>query len=246
MDAVTNENFYLDFDEGSGELSAEVEAGSYTPEKLADAVANAMNTVGSQAYDVTFDRVERRFTIQATANFDLLITTGTHVGVDVFELIGFTGADQTGDNAYTGALTGNQYTPQFLLQDYVDQEDLRKSIQPSVNKSASGVVEVVRFGIEKFFELNIKFITDIAQGNGSVIETNLSGIADARAFMRFLTTKAEVEFMPDRGDRNTFYTVFLESTEEERDGTGYRLKELYTKDLPYYYETGKLVFRLVE
>jgi hypothetical protein len=246
INGVSSDNFYLDFDEGSGELSAEVESGNYTMAELASQVEAALNSAGTQAYSVTFNRQARSFTIAAPGNFDLLITTGTHVGVDVFSLIGFTGADLTGADSYTGVAAGRAYLPQFRLQSYVDQDDLRKSIQPSVNKSASGIIEVVRFGIEKFYEFNIMFITDIEQGNLSLIETNLSGVSDARDFLRFITTKSEFEFMPDRDNRNNFYTVLLESTDEASDGTGYRLKELYTKNLPYYYETGKLVFRVME
>jgi len=246
IEPITNENFYLDFNEGAGAIFAEIESGHYSHQDLAVAIAAAMNEVGTQAYAVVFNRVDRSFTISATGNFSLLITTGIHAGADVYSLIGFTGADLTGDDNYTGGVAGGEYRPQFKLQEYVDQEDLQKAVQAVVNKSASGVIETVSFGIEKFFEFNIQFITDISQGNGSVIETNLTGVNSARLFMRFITTKKQIEFMPDRNNRTVFDSIILESTEEESNGTGYRLKELYTKNLPYYFETGKLVFRLVE
>lgn len=246
IESVTNENFYLDFDEGSGELSAEVNSGHYTQTELAEVIAEAMNSVGTQAYTVTFNRTDRSYTISAPGNFSLLITTGTHAGVDVFSLIGFSGADLAGGDTYTGLTSGIEYKPQFKLQEYVDQDDLQKAVQASVNKSASGIIETVTFGIEKFFEFNIQFITNIDQGAGSVVETNLNGLLDARLFMRFIVSKRNIEFMPERSDRGVFYTISLESTEESGDGVGYRLKELYTKNLPFYFETGKLVFRLVE
>lgn len=246
IESVTNENFYLDFNEGSGELSAEINSGHYTHTGLADVIAEAMNAVGTQAYTVTFNRSSRTFTISASANFSLLTTSGTHAGADIFSLIGFTGADKTGANTYTGTASGSEYKPQFKLQEYVDPEDLQKAVQASVNKSASGITETVTFGIEKFFEFNIQFITNIDQGAGSVVETNLTGLNDARLFMRFIVSKRDIEFMPDRDDRDLFYTISLESTEESSEGVGYRLKELYTKNLPYYFETGKLVFGLVE
>jgi hypothetical protein len=246
IESVTNENFYLDFNEGSGQLSAEIESGHYTHTALALAIQEAMNAVGTQAYAVAFNRTTRAYTISSVANFSLLLTTGTHAGSDIYSLIGFTGANRTGANTYTGSAAGSEYKPQFKLQDYVDIEDLQKAVQASVNKSASGLVETVTFGTEKFFEFNIPFITDIEQGSGSVVETNLTGVTDARLFMRFITSKRELEFMPDRNLRASFFTVLLESTEESSDGVGYRLKELYTKNLPYYYESGKLVFRLVE
>jgi len=247
IDAINDTNFYLDFDEGIGELSAEVSTGCFTPTDLSIQVESALNEVGGQSYSVVFDRQTRLYTISATSNFDLLVATGTHLGSDIFNLLGFTGGDLTGSNSYTSdTAVGFTYEPQFKLQDYVDIEDLQKSINATVNRSAAGQVEVVRFGIEKFFEFNIRFCTDIDQGVGGPISTNLSGVDDVRRFMRFCTSKSELEFMPDKKDRNTFYKILLESTEEDSKGTGYRLKELYSSNLPGYYDTGKLVFRLVE
>ena len=246
IDEVTTQNFYLDFDEGAGELSAEVDSGSYTPTELALAVESALNDTGLLTYEVTFNRADRSYTIEADGNFSLLIDTGSHVGNDIFPLTGFIGADLTGLATYAGAAAASQYLPQFRLQDYVSPEDLQKAISPSVNKSASGDIEVVRFGVEKFYEFNIMFITNIDQGVGGPIRTNLSGEEAARLFLRFCTTKNKLEIMPDEKNLGDYHTILLESTEEDSKGTGYRLKELYAKGLPGYFETGKLVFRLVE
>lgn len=245
--SVDEGNFYLNFNEGSGELTAEIETGSYTPTDLAESIEAALNDEGTNTYTVVFNRSTRTFTISADANFSLLITSGSNVGSDIFSLIGFTGADLSGDDTYTGNLpAASQYEPQFKFQSYVDQEDLQKAVSASVNKSASGTVEVVKFGTEKFYELNIMFITDINQGVEGPIKTNLSGVSAARNFLRFCIEKHELELMLDIDNKNDFVKVLLESTEEERDGTGYRLKELYSKGLPGYFETGKMVFRLVE
>ena len=246
IESVDESSFYLDFDEGGPEIFAEVGSGHYTHSDLALAIQNAMNSVGGQSYSVIFNRDERTFTISASSNFSLLISSGTHVGANVFSLLGFTGPDLTGSNSYTGEQAGIEYLPQFKIQDWVDQEDLQKAAYASKNKSANGIVETVTFGIEKFFEMNILFITDIEQGAGSLIETSVNGVSKARNFLRFITSQREIEFMPDRNNKSIFYKLILESTEESSDGTGYRLKELYTKNLPYYFETGKLVFRLVE
>lgn len=246
-ESIDTINLWLDFDEGSGEISAQVDPGSYTPTDLASAVEDALNdSLGVNTYTVTFNRTDRTFTISSTVAFDLLITSGTHAGTDVFSILGFTGADLTGASTYTGAEAVTEYRPQFYLQDYVDQEDLRKSVQATVNKSASGIIEVVKFGTEKFFEFNIRMITDIDQGVHTWVENNATGVSDARLFMRFITDKKDLEFIPDRSDPATFYKILLESTEESKDGTGYRLKELYAQGLVGYYETGKLVFRLIE
>lgn len=246
IEDVTIDNFYLDFDEGAGEISAEVESGAKTPTELAEAIENALNTFGTQVYTVTFNRSLKSFTISAPLNFELLIASGTHFGADVYSLIGFSGPDLSGSNSYTGVSAVSEYRPQFKLQNYVSPEDLQKAISPSVNKSASGEVEVVRFGVEKFYEFNIMFITNIDQGNLGPVRTNLTGEQDARLFLRFAITKRKMELMEDEDNVNTFSVVLLESTEEESKGTGYRLKEMYDKGVPGYFETGKLVFRLVE
>jgi hypothetical protein len=246
INEVTLDNLFLNFNEGSGELTAEVAIGDYTPQNLPLAIQTALNDAGLLNYTVTFNRNDRSYTIAANGNFDLLITSGTNVGADIFGLIGFTGPDLTGANTYTGNPAADYYEPQYKLQSYVDSEDLQKAIKPSVNKSASGVIEVVKFGNEKFFEFNIVFITDIDQGQIGPIKTNLNGVNDARRFLKFCVSKNKLEFIPDLNDVNTFYDVILESTEEDKDGTGYRLKELYDKGAPGYFETGKLVFRLVE
>ena len=246
IDKVDVGNFYVDFNEGLGPIFAEVESGSYSPTNLAIAVQAALNDAGTLDYTVTFNRSDRTFTISANANFSLLTSTGVHLGEDIFSLIGFFGSDKTGASTYTGSPAAEVYSPQFKLQDYVDIEDLQKSVSASVNKSASGLVEVVKFGVEKFFEFNIMFATDIDQGGTGPIRTNLNGVNDLRNFMRFAVNKTDLEFMPDESNLANYFTVLLESTEEDRNGTGYRLKEMYSKGLPYYYETGKLVFRLVE
>jgi hypothetical protein len=245
IDGVDSENFFLNFNEGSGELSATVDTGDYTPSELAFSVARALNNIGNNIYNVVFDRNSRSFTISADNNFSLLISSGTQASISVFELLGFTGPDLTGSSSYTGDVVGYSYEPQFLLQDFVDEEDLRMAVSASVNKSAAGDIEVVSFGTEKFFEFDLKFITDIDQGIGGVIKTNLNGVSAARHFLRFITRKKKIEFMPDVNSRGVFKTLLLESTEESSDGVGYRLKELYSDGLAGYYETGLLVFRVV-
>ena len=88
--------------------------------------------------------------------------------------------------------------------------------------------------------------TDIDQGNVGFIETDANGVSNLRSFMQFATQKNNFEFMPDRDNKAFFYKVLLESTEGNKDGTGYKLIELYDKGLPNYFESGKLVLRLRE
>lgn len=243
---VSAENDWIDFDEGSGELSAQVAVGSYTLEQLAVAIADALNSEGTLEYTVTVDRATRKLTISAGANFELLVTAGTHSGTSVFGTAGFT-TDRSGDDSYLADnAIGSVYTTQFILQNHVDQEDSQAATYGTVNKSASGKVEVVTFGLEKFIEFNLRYVNNYEQAADGPIRENLTGVENLRTFMRYLTTKAPLEFMPDEDDPDTFVSMFLESTPEDSMGLKYKLKEQYERNLPGYFDTGVLKFRVIE
>jgi len=243
---VDETNFYVDFDEGGGELSAELDINDYSMTDFAIELARAMTEAGGQTYSAAVDRSTRKITISATSNFDLLISTGSHVGTAAWSLIGMSGADKTSTNSYeSDSSTGSEYRPQFKLQEYIDFEDFQTSVQGNVNESANGDVEVVSFGNVKFAECNITFATNVNQGESDVIENNASGVADLRSFMEYCITKGILEFIPDRDIPNTFKKVLLESTTQDKKGIGFRLYELYGRGLPNYYETKKLKWRLL-
>jgi hypothetical protein len=153
--------------------------------------------------------------------------------------------DLTGASTYDGSEdTGEQYYPQFWLQSYVDRLNSQKSYDPTVNKTPSGRVEVVRFGLQQFFEMDVKFITDLPM-DGHVIKNNQNGLSDAQDFFEFASQKFKFEFIPDVDDPNTFYKVLLESFPGFTDGTGFKLKETIAQNLPNFYETGVFVLRVV-
>lgn len=240
--SLSNQN--INFDEGGGELLAAVEISSYTIEELALAVKTALDAAGTLVYTVDFDRDTRKFTISATGSFDLLVSTGTQASTSIFDLLGFTGGDLTGASSYTAdSVAGSQYKVQFKLQDYVAENFLQERIQPNVNESASGELEVVSFGTRKFIEMNLLFITNLPM-DGKVIRNNPSGVEDSIAFLEFATTKAPLEFMPDESDPDTFTSLILESTENSSNGLGFLLKEETGKNLPGVYRTGLLKWRV--
>lgn len=244
---VDDESNQIDFDEGGGELTAELEVGEYTMTDLATEIERALNAAGANEYTVTVNRSTRIFTVAADANFDLLVSSGSHAGTTAFTTFGFTGADRTGTDTYDGnAAAGTEYSTQFILQSHVSSEDLRGALFSTVNKSASGKSEVVTFGEEAFTEFNMKYVTDIAQGSGGPIRNRADGVSQLRTFMRHIITRAPVEFMPDEDTPATFESLELESTPEDQNGLKYRLKELYANGLPGYFETGVLKFRVIE
>ena len=242
---IDTDTQYLPFNEGAGELIADITRGSYAPTVGLFAVASAMNNAGTQSYSITLDRLTRLVTISADANFDLLVVTGSPAST-AFSRLGFTGFDRTGTNIYTGDLPiAKVYEPQFKLQDYMPSSVNTSSIDPTVRKTADGRVEVVRFGTEKFVEMQIKFATNRPM-DGVVIKNNPTGVEDLIDFMEHLITKEAVEFMPDVGDPNTYQIIRIEKTKGDKNGMAYELEEQYKKNLPDVYDSGLLTFRLVE
>ena len=243
---ITTSNNSLDFSEGGPQLTAVLESGDYSLGEFAEAIAVAMNTVGALDYTATLNRTTNVITISATGTFSILLATGTSIGVSFATLAGFTQVvDLTGAATYTGAgEAGYQYYPQFLLQSYVPPEIFKKSADATINKAASGRVEVIRFGVEQFIEMDIKFITDLPMDN-VVIKNNPSGLQDAIDFLDDISSKAKFEFVPDVDTPSVFYEVILESFPGFDNGAGYKLKELFAQNLPDFYETGVIKLRVV-
>lgn len=243
---ITRDNRFLNIDEGSGEISVEVAAGSYTLTEFLIAVQSALNQYGGLTYSVSVNRQTRIITVTADGTFDLLVSTGSQSGQSTFSLLGFTGADRTGSASYAGdSASGSAYYPQFKLQSYVDASYNEQSVSTVLNKTANGDVEVVTFGRESFYEMDIKFITNLPM-DGFVIKNNANGLQDAIDFMRDITQKRRFEFMPDVDDSEEFSKVILESSQGFSDGTGFKLKELWDNNLRDIYETGVLKMRVIE
>ena len=240
---ISENNFAIPVQDNLGEFSASVRIGSYSPTDLGIAVSFALNDSGNQEYEVIFNRATRTYTISAPNNFDLLFATGITVGQSVHPSMGFDNIDLVGSNSYTSQnAAGFSYRPQLFLQDYVDKDDFQEGVDASINESASGVIEVITFGINNFYEFNIKYATDRDLGKDSIIEKNLLGVSELRDFLRFATTKANIEFMKDRDNVAQFDRILLESTSSSGKGVGFKLKELSRID--GFFETGKLKFRI--
>lgn len=242
---VNETNRFINFDEGSGELTAELTSGYYSATEYAAEVKRALDAEGLLTYNVTFLRSTGQLQISSTSNFTLLFATGSQVGESAGPLMGFSAIDLSGLSSYTSQnRSGKVYFPQFILQSYVDKDDSEGLIDSTVNKSASGQVEVIRFGVENFVEFNIRYITNTLM-DGVVIKNNPQGLESARDFMKYLITKGRFEFMADEFDPNTYYTLQLERSPEDQNGTKYKLKEQVSRGLPDIYETGILICRVI-
>lgn len=245
--SITSTTKYIDFNEGSGEITAILRVGHYTIEKLCDEIERQMEAVGTQGYTVTANRTTRIITISAASAFIILAGSGTNSANGAYSVIGFILSDTDNSNSHqsTSAI-GSTYTPQYKLQDYVSSDDMQDLRNESVMKSASGLVEVISFGTDAMFSFNIKFATNIKQPSTGPITSNLTGVDNLRTFMQYVMNKYEVEFMPDKDTPATFYRVVLESSPQSSDGTGYKLMEQYANGLVGYFETGVLKFRVIE
>lgn len=243
---ITSENYIINFDEGGPELSALLNPGSYTLGEFASEIQSALNTAGALEYTVSINRSTHKLTIAATGVFSILLSSGSNIGLSPFDIMGFTQVvDLTGLTSYTAQdRAGFEYYPQFLLQSYVPPEHFKESSDATVNETASGRVEVVRFGIVASIEMDIKFITSLTM-DGKVIKNNPSGLEDALDFLSDISQKRRFEFVPDVDTPGTFYKVILDTAPGFNKGTGFKLRELFAQNLPNIYETGLLTLRVV-
>lgn len=242
---IDETNNKLDFDEGGAELTATLDTGEYTLTEFCVEIKRALEEVGALTFTVTVNRSTRIITVAAGSNFTLRVTTGTNILTAPWSLMGFA-VNKTGSNSYAGdSASGSTYTPQFTLQDYVPPTNNKKSMQSTLQETANGDVELVRFAVLRMIEMNIRFCTDIPQSPIGPITNNANGLANIRTFMDYLVTKAPVEFMPDVSTTGTFYKVILDSTSDDSKGSGYKLKERTDLMIPGYYDTQLLTFRVL-
>lgn len=244
---VTTGGIHIDFSEGGPELTAILVPNYYSPTQFCAEVTRALNSAGALTYTCSFNRSTRIITISATGTFSILKSTGSHAENPIYDVLGMTGGDVSGASSYTFSNpSGYQYTPQFYLLDYLAPEDNEQAVDGSINKSAAGVIEVVKYGLESFVEFTIDFINNDPRSDEQYIEQDLSGVENARQFMGEVIQKANIEFMPDRDDSSTFYTIQIERTQSNNLGLGYRLREKTQQGFLGYYSTGLLTFRLIE
>ncbi len=243
---ITTTNRYIDFNDGAGVKTATLKVGYYSSNDLIVEIKKKMDALSSLDFAVVFDRVTRKFTISSTANFDLLFTTGPNSGQSTSLLLGYTASNKTGANSYLAEnVSGLEYSTQFYIQSYKDTSTNRKAIDGTVNKSASGAIEVIKFGNERFMEGEFLFITNIIQESQSIIRTKYQGREDFIQFIEWCTEKAPIEFIKNENDPSTFQTLVLESTPSDSKGLDYDLLEMYDRGLAQYYRSGVLKFRLI-
>ena len=246
---ITELNNSLDFDEGGSELQATLNTGSYSFTEFLAEIKRAMEaaTGAVNTYTVSASRVTGLITISADANFNLRPDTGSRFGTSAFLLIGFTGSDQTGSDTYQGdTRSGSIFIPQFFLQDYISPDDIEEAVDASLNESASGRRQVFLFGVRRFCELNIRYQTNEVPTAHPDILSDSNGVLNLRTFMQYIRTLAPIEFMEDKDTPSQFVSLELESTPDSEMGVGFKLYERHGDQLPGYFDTGILKFRVRE
>jgi hypothetical protein len=247
---VDSTNNLMDLSEigGTSGLQAVINTGSYTLTDFLVAVKTALDAAGTGTYALSVARDTRLITVDGpTGGFSLLTNSGSGTGSSPWGLMGFsTASDQTGATGYTGgSAAGFEYQPQFRLQDYVSGDDWEELVDVNVIESANGDIETFAFGTRNFIQANISYANNYTQSNTSVIKNNATGVEALRQFMVDVTKKRPFEFIPDISQASTYQEVLLESTPQSKDGTGFRLKEMYSRGMPGYYETGTIRLRVL-
>jgi len=244
---INQNNYFFDFQESGDVLVGQIAVGDYTPETMCSALELALNSAGEQTYTASFDRTTRKITLSADSNFSILISSGVNKALSAYSLLGFTGsADLTGAASYVGAsVSASLFLPQIPLQRYTPFTSWLSPTGAKLNVSASGSkIEVISYGEQRFMEFELPYITNL--NTGTVIEHNSNGVSNYIDFIEYAITKSILQFVPDRSTPATYFDCILESTPESRDGTTHKLKEMLSRSLAGYYDSGRLVFRKIE
>lgn len=239
---VTEFNRSLDFKAASNgaELKATLTMGFYSLSSLANEIKVQMQAVDpTRTYTVSVNRnvlsgTENRVTISTSGTYlSLLFGSGTRKASSCASLIGFSGTDKTGATSYTGtASAGTALLSNRVGYNYTPPELMQKNFG-SVNVSASGAKEAIVWGVQRFFQVQFKYIT------------KPQALYEWSALLNWLMLQRAIEFTPEVSSPNTFYDATIESTEGDGKGLGFTIKEMLPS-FPDLYDTGLLKFRVRE
>lgn len=242
---ITNANRYINFSEGGGpELTGIMPIGSFSLGQIPDLMASAMTEVGGQEYSVSLNRANSSLTIQATGNFELLISTGSNSPLSFYQLAGFSGADLTGSNSYTGSESGSKYTTQTELKNFINFNENKEKIDSVIRTTSSGLVESISYGTVEKASFDFPFITNEVPQR--FIRETATGKEELEAFMDYCIEKRPVEFIENLESPEIITPCILDKVQGYNKGDGYKLRSLVTKKLKGYYELRGLVFRKIE
>lgn len=95
---TSGSNDDIDFDEGAGELTATITAGTYQHpyNTLVDEIKTQMDSAGTDTYTISYDNDTDKFTIASDGSFSLDWNTGTNTATTAGAILGF---DTSSDSA---------------------------------------------------------------------------------------------------------------------------------------------------
>ncbi len=240
---VDKTQHFISIDEGSGELTVNLTPSGYTFTELGQELQRALNEAGVLTYTVTVDRSARKYTITASAPFDILAGTGLFFGSLLYSALGFNSFDKTGLSTYTSDnATGKVWRPQVPLFNYSPSIFNESSLQARQDESGNGNVEVITFGTINQMSFSLKYITDRLD-RPEFMELNRTATTDTMAFLSYIRKKNRVEFMQDRDTPTDFEKFILDKTGASSTGLEVRLTEMAS--VQDYYEFSTLTFRKV-
>jgi hypothetical protein len=243
---VDGNNNLINFKEGAGpEKTAEIPVGSYTLTKFLQTVTAALNGASAIDWGYSVDRLTRIVTFTSSSPASLLFGSGSVFLNSPANLLGFPVADILSSTIFVGSFgSGFKYSPQFYLQDYKGKDKGKKLVNAVVTKSASGDnLSVQSFGVDRSIKFNIKYVTN--RPTSGTLRNNPSAVEEIQEFMDYVVEKNPVEFMENESAPDTFDKVYLDSTLQGSDGTQYELDEYTDKNLPEFFESGLLNFKVI-
>lgn len=219
-------------------LQATLNLGFYSLTSLMTEIKRALQAADpAHIYTVTANRtvnggLENRVTISTNGVYlDLLYLSGPRTSTTVAPLIGFAVTDRTGATTYTGTLScGTVLVPDFVGYNYLST-DFNHKVYGAVNVSASGVKEAVVFQIQKFWQVQFKY------------ETQVKVVSEWLPLLDWAIQQRLLEFTPEISSPNTFFEGTIEKTSDDGKGLGYKFMEMLP-NYPFNYDTGLLTFRL--
>lgn len=230
---------------GGAEKQATLSNGFYSVSSLLIEIERAMREADSTfTYTVTADRsynggTAARITIATSGSFlSLLFASGTRTATNCATLLGFTATDKTGATSYSGTSTmGSNLSPTLAGYNYngplgSDDTDRMRKVFGAVNVSSNGTKEAVVFQIQKFIEVQFKFIEN-------------EDIPDWNSFMTWAIQQKPFDFTPEISTPTVFRQCTLEQTSQDGKGLAFKMVEMIPK-FPDLYDTGLLKFRIIE
>lgn len=229
---IDSTNQYITFVNSTTTLTATITLGFYSLNGLGTAIVAALQAqdpVNVYSFSVNRDIMggtQNRFTLTSSDTvFSLLFSSGNPS--NPASLIGFTSTDFTGATTYTGNSTcGTSLIPNQLAYNYLGPDMMRKNFG-AVNVSASGLKESITFSLQKFFQMEFRYIPE------ATLTSEWTVLID------WMISQKELEFTPDISDPSVFYVCTLE---EPNKGLEINFAEMLP-DFPFQYKTPVFKFR---